>query len=200
MPALLLLIQPPAIPPISIASTAAALLFLFTLFLSNIFGSLAKSQYTLVKTVVGTSLKPNNRLVTICPPLWKAKNPNGNNSRKLTSKVFSVTRPCGSGTTWDCTREAAMMMQMDWSRKEVASVPRALGEMRRVFANVKQPRRKQAIETRDLSQPSGWEAGWPDAPRARKIVLPVDVNVREEWGRKVGGEDGECTSLHGHEA
>ena len=52
-----------------------------------------------------------------------------------------------------------MIMQMDWSRKEVASVPRALGEMRRVLANVKQPRRKQAIETMDLSQPSGWEAG-----------------------------------------
>lgn len=79
-----------------------------------------------------------------------------------------------------------MIMQMDWSRKEVASVPRAFGDMSRVFANVKQPRRKQAIDTRDLSQPSGWEAGWPDAPSARKMVLPVNDGVREEWGRKVG--------------
>jgi hypothetical protein len=95
--------------------------------------------------------------------------------------------------------EAAIIIQMDWRRKDVASVPRAFGEMRRVFAKVKQPRRKQAIETMDLSQPSGWETGWPDAPSARKMVLPIDGDVREEWGRKAEGEDGGRTGLHRHE-
>jgi hypothetical protein len=70
-----------------------------------------------------------------------------------------------------------MIMQMLWRRKDIASVPRDLGFMRRVEAKVKQPQRKQVMETRDLSQPSRWEVGWPDAPRARKIVLPGDVSV-----------------------
>jgi len=65
-----------------------------------------------------------------------------------------------------------MMMQMLCSRNDAASVPRAFGFMRRVEAKEKQPHRKQAIETIDLTQPSGCETGWPDAPRARKIVLP----------------------------
>lgn len=38
-------------------------------------------------------------------------------------------------------------------------VPRALGFMSRVFANVKQPRRKQNMEVRDLTQPYGWSKG-----------------------------------------
>jgi hypothetical protein len=66
-----------------------------------------------------------------------------------------------------------MMMQMLWSRKEEASVPRAFGTMRRVLAKQKHPHRKHAMLTRDLSQPSGWVAGWPEAPSARKMVLPV---------------------------
>lgn len=73
-------------------------------------------------------------------------------------------------------------MHMLWKRKEVASVPRALGFMSRVDAKQKQPQRKQAMLTRDLSQPYGWVTGCPDAPRARKIVLPVDVDVRGKWG------------------
>jgi hypothetical protein len=95
-----------------------------------------------------------------------------------------------------------MIMQMLWRRKDIASVPRDLGFMRRVEAKVKQPHRKQVMETRDLSQPSGWEVGWPDAPRARKIVLPGDVSVggvKSGEGWKRGGLNWH-TSLHGHEA
>lgn len=65
------------------------------------------------------------------------------------------------------------MIQMLCSRKDEASVPRALGPISRVLAKTKQPHRKQAMLTRDLSQPSGWLTGWPEAPSARKIVLPV---------------------------
>ena len=77
------------------------------------------------------------------------------------------------------------MMQMLCSRKDVASVPRDLGFMSRVEAKAKQPHRKQVMETRDLSQPSGWETGCPDAPSARKIVLPGDVlGEGEKSGRE----------------
>lgn len=61
--------------------------------------------------------------------------------------------------------------------KEVARVPRALGLMRRVDAKMKQPRRKDVMETRDLSQPKGFDRGWSDAPSARKIVFPSEVSI-----------------------
>lgn len=66
-----------------------------------------------------------------------------------------------------------MIMHKLWRTKEVASVPRALGLMKRVDAKTKQPRRKVEIEVRDLSQPKGLDLGWSDAPRARKIVFPA---------------------------
>jgi hypothetical protein len=74
-------------------------------------------------------------------------------------------------------------------------VPRALGCMSLVDAKQKQPTKKQAIETRDFTQPSRWLVGWPDAPSARKIVLPVeDVSLcRGKWGVV-------RTRLHGDEA
>lgn len=64
--------------------------------------------------------------------------------------------------------------------KDVVRVPRALGPMSRVVENVKQPMRKKDIETRDLSQPKGLDRGWPDAPRARKIVLPVCMDTKHD--------------------
>jgi hypothetical protein len=84
MRALLLLNHPPAIPPIRKVMTAPTLRFLFTFFFNGAssFGSEAISQYTLVNTVVGTSLNPSNRDVTICPPDWKAKRASGTNSMK----------------------------------------------------------------------------------------------------------------------
>ena len=100
-----------------------------------------------------------------------------------------MTRPLGSGTTCACTNAAATIMHMLWRRKEVASVPRAFGFMSRVEAKQKQPHRKQAMLRRDLSQPSGWLVGWPEAPRARKIVLPGgEVVSQSESGDGVGGE------------
>lgn len=82
-------------------------------------------------------------------------------------------------------------------RKEVVRVPRALGSMCRVDAKQKQPMKKQVIETRFFSQPSGWFVGWPDAPSARKIVLPVvDVSrIWRKWEVAVAH-----TRLHGDEA
>ena len=151
-PAELLLIHPPAIPPIKIINTAPTLRFLFTLSAFNIFGSLAKSQYTLVKTVVGTSLNPSSLDVTICPPDWKARKPSGSNSMKFTVPLC-VTTPCGSGATCACTRAAAMTIQIDWRRKDTPRVPRALGFMSRVFAKNRQPIRNQNMELRDLAQP-----------------------------------------------
>ena len=151
-PAELLLIHPPAIPPIKIISTAPSLRFLLTLSAFKIFGSLAKSQYTLVNTVVGTSLKPRSLDVTICPPDWNARKPSGINSMKLISP-FCVTTPWGSGTTCACTRAAATIMHIDWRRKDTPRVPRALGFMSRVFAKVKQPSRKKNMEMRDFAQP-----------------------------------------------
>jgi hypothetical protein len=35
------------------------------------------------------------------------------------------------------------------------------------------PVKKEAMETRDLSQPHGLLAGWLEAPRPRKMVFPV---------------------------
>lgn len=52
-----------------------------------------------------------------------------------------------------------MMMHNDWSMKEVVRVPRALGRMSLVFENIKQPRRKKDIDTRDFSQPHGFDVG-----------------------------------------
>lgn len=80
-----------------------------------------------------------------------------------------------------------MMMQMLWRRKEIARVPRAFGEMRRVCAKKRQPRRKQAMETRDFIQPFGCAAGWEEAPRARKIVFPrLELAVERNLGSWIG--------------
>lgn len=73
-----------------------------------------------------------------------------------------------------------MIMNKLCTKKEVASVPRAFGWTRRVDAKTKQPNRKELIDMRDLSHPNGFDAGWPDAPRARKMVLPSEVS-RSHW-------------------
>jgi len=65
-----------------------------------------------------------------------------------------------------------MIMNKLWMKKDIARVPRAFGWTRRVDAKTKQPRRKEVIDMRDLSQPNGFDVGWPDTPSARKIVLP----------------------------
>ena len=77
----------------------------------------------------------------------------------MTFEPLSETNPSGSGTTFVWTRIAAIMMHMLWRRKEVASVPRALGPINRVDAKMKQPRRKDDMEVRDLSQANGFDLG-----------------------------------------
>lgn len=57
-------------------------------------------------------------------------------------------------------------------KKEVVRVPRCFGPTNRVVENIKHPNMNEDIETKDLSQPYGLSLGWPDAPRARNIVLP----------------------------
>jgi len=80
-------------------------------------------------------------------------------------------------------------------KKDVASVPRDLGSTYRVKEKKAHPIRKNAIETNDFNQPSGCDTGWPDAPRARNMVLPSTRVSR------VGGFDERIsTRLHAHKA
>lgn len=51
------------------------------------------------------------------------------------------------------------MMNMACKRKDVESVPRALGPTNRVVENMKQPNRKDDMETSDFSQPKGLPLG-----------------------------------------
>lgn len=48
-----------------------------------------------------------------------------------------------------------MIMQIDWRRKDIARVPRALGFMNRVLAKKRQPHRKQKMDMRHLAQRYG---------------------------------------------
>jgi len=175
IPTELRLSQPPTRPPVKIITTLAALRFLFT-FLDNgaqSFGSEARSQYTLVRTVVGISLKPRSLLVTIWPPLWNASNDSAIISMKWVSDPCSVRIPLGSGTTRPWTKAAATKMQRLCIRNESERVPLFFAPICLDDAKKKQPVRKNRTEINDLSQPYGCVAGCPEAPRARKIVFPV---------------------------
>lgn len=66
--------QPPQMPPTSTMIAAPALRFLFAFCHAHNFGSLARSLYTLVKTVVGISLYPKARLAATCAPNCQARN------------------------------------------------------------------------------------------------------------------------------
>lgn len=65
IPTFPLLVQPPIIPPKSKVATEAMRRFLFTFSLASKCGSETRSQYKLVRTVVGTSFNPSSLLVTI---------------------------------------------------------------------------------------------------------------------------------------
>lgn len=65
IPTFSLLVQPPMIPPSSKVTTEAMRRFLLTFSLASKCGSETRSQYREVKTVVGTSLSPRSRDVTI---------------------------------------------------------------------------------------------------------------------------------------
>lgn len=124
--ALLLLSHPPAIPPMRKVMIAPTLRFLLTFFFrgTSSLGSEARSQYTLVNTVVGTSLNPSNRDVTICPPDWKARRASGTNSMKVTVEPVSVITPSGCGTTLAETNAAATNMRRPWTMNDPERVPR----------------------------------------------------------------------------
>lgn len=67
-----------------------------------------------------------------------------------------------------------MIMNIACMTNDIERVPRAFGPISRVVENMKQPKRKEDIETRDLSQPHGLLLGCPEAPRAKNMVLPAD--------------------------
>ena len=66
------------------------------------------------------------------------------------------------------------------------------------------PEKNAVIETRDLSQPHGLLVGWFDAPRPRKMVLPIylwllgQLLFPEVEGFRVGCMN--HTGLHAQEA
>lgn len=98
-------------------------------------------------------MKPSILDVTICPPDWNARKPNGISSLKLISRFCTARRPIGSGITCDWTKAAAMMMQMLCRKKDIPRVPRAFGLMWRELAKKRHPHRNAQIETRDFNQP-----------------------------------------------
>lgn len=95
--------QAALIPPTRIIATAASLLFRFGLCQFSKLVSPPKSLYTLVNTVVGTSLKPKDFAVTIWAPDWAA--------RKGMAMKTSLLSAVDSGTASVWTRVAAMTMQ-----------------------------------------------------------------------------------------
>jgi len=67
--------------------------------------------------------------------------------------------PIGWGTNFPWTSAAAIMIQQLCRKKDIASIPRALGWNSRVEEKTKQPRRNNAMEVRLLIQASGFVAG-----------------------------------------
>lgn len=120
-----------------------------------------RSQYVLVKTLTGNSLKPSRRLVAICMPDWK---PRGGN--KLTMRMFVMTPAlCSSlgmpgwlwGTRFALTMAAEIMIRAAWMKRMVLSQRRLLvtplGLTRAVLRKVrKAPARKEARDTRVVVQ------------------------------------------------
>lgn len=162
MPALDLCSQAPRIPPATNNTTADTLLFRFTFSPNGAStrGSDSRSQYSEVSTLVGTSLKPRTRLVTIWPPNWKASRARG--ARVMGSSAWRVwaaladTVPrrdmWNAGAAADWARAAEVRIRRDWTRKERARVDFCLGWTWRVWLKVRQPAQKAAMETRALSQ------------------------------------------------
>lgn len=82
-------------------------------------------------------------------------------------------------------------------RKEKKRVPRRRAPTRRMMTEkIMAPEKKEAMETRDLSQPHGLLAGWFEAPRPRKMVFPVGANlIRISCLLYVTGEGGGGTLI-----
>lgn len=112
-------------PPSSINRILPNLLFLLILPPLSNNGSVIRSVYRLVKTVVGISPMPNNLEVTICAPNCIARNTNGNNSQKSTSPL-TFFRACGldPGIAPPWTNPAARKTAAACRMKDVKSVPR----------------------------------------------------------------------------
>ena len=145
--------KPPATAPASIPTKAKTRLFLFRFCLKGPkrAGSVEISCSILVKTTVGTSAKPSTRLPTICPALWKERSAIGNNCLHLMSLVIVFKLPL---TVPACIIAAVTKMMSAWSRKEAVSVERRSGVRRREQRlKTKQPRQKEVMERKDLTQP-----------------------------------------------
>lgn len=71
-------------------------------------------------------------------------------------------------------KATAMMMSMVCTKNETNRVPRRREPTLRIaIEKIIEPKKNDAIETRDFSQPHGLLFGWFEAPRPRKMVFPV---------------------------
>jgi hypothetical protein len=133
--------------------------FTFVVGIAAIFGSEATSKYTLVKTTVGISLYPSDRLEVMEPADWNAKSAMGISSRKRGPPVNEASSEvCGMRSP--SIRATAMITRRDWSTNERKRVPRRRAPASRVrLERMKAPTKNDAIEQRDLSQPQGLLVG-----------------------------------------
>lgn len=106
------------------------------------------------------------------PADWKAKRAMGMSSRKSGPEDSEASAGVW-GMRSASMRATAMMIRIDWQRKERTRVPRPRGlKWRVISAKVKEPTKKKTIEIRDFSHPNGLLTGWLEAPRPRKMVFP----------------------------
>jgi len=174
MPPLVVLSQPPMIAPKSKRTAAANLRFRFQLSFSptNSFSSFPKSQYTLVKTVVGISLSPSCLAVTLCMPAWKLSI--GRGTRVMNGSLPSPTIP---GTTPPWTRAAAVTINTVCRKNDEASVRRFSGDKKPVVLEQKKlPTKKKTMARRACNHARGCPAGCCDAPRPKMTVFPTEIS------------------------
>ena len=97
-----------------------------------------------VMTVVGISLSPNCRAVTLCIAAW-----NDNMGRTIKLKYDSCPSLIMPGMTPDCTREAAVTSSAVWMKKEKARVVCRRGRRKPVTLDVNRlPKKKKEMATR----------------------------------------------------
>lgn len=163
--------QPPHMPPNSNITAALALRFLFTFCHVNSFESLARSLYTLVRTVVGISLYPNARLAATCAPNCQARSGMPIRIRSLSGEF--------SGMTSVFMRMAATKMDKPWRRKFRHRDNRRVWPKRRVtVVEMRDPSMKVLMEMSDRSHRRGTPfRGRPATPKARKTVFPLLTDV-----------------------
>lgn len=161
--------QPPQTPPASNMTAAAARRFLFAFFHVHSLGSLTRSLYTLVNTVVGISPYPNARLAATCAPNCHAR-------KGIPINTLLLFEP-GCGITSVVMKMAARRIDMPCSRKEMESVSRRVVPNGRATAEeMREPIMKLKMASKDRSHCSGAPfLGRSATPRARKMVFPLGI-------------------------